>query len=299
MNGDAATIAKILGGKPEGGGYLCSCPVKGHGKGRGDRRPSLSVSDGKRALVFHCFAGCKPRDIIAALNALAPDHASKPRFESRTPHIPATKSKTTTTLAQKLWKAALPVAGTPAEIYLRARRLPATPPPTIRFLPSYRYDETRRFPCLIAAVQSPARAIVAVQLTFLDPSGLRKADVSHPRRAIGPLGDGLLRLAPAAEHIGLAEGFETAWAASLLHDEFPIWATFGADRYAIVTLPPVVRRVTIFADYDAPGLSAALSFFEHRPELEVWIATPTRMGVDFARVWELRSPVAESSYATH
>nr|WP_281806420.1 toprim domain-containing protein [Methylocystis echinoides] len=131
-------------------------------------------------------------------------------------------------------------------------------------------------------------------MTFLDPSGLRKADVSHPRRAIGPLGDGLLRLAPAAEHIGLAEGFETAWAASLLHDEFPIWATLGADRYAIVALPPIVRRVTIFADYDAPGLSAALSFFERRPELEVWIATPAMMGLDFARVWELRSSAAES-----
>ena len=221
--------------------------------------------------------------------------ALKPRFESRTPQRPATKSKTTTTLAQKLWKAALPVAGTPAETYLRARRLPSTPPPTIRFLPSYRYDETRRFPCLIAAVQAPSRAVVAVQLTFLDPSGLRKAEVPHPRRAIGPLGDGLLRLAPAAEHIGLAEGFETAWAASLLHDEFPVWATLGADRYAIVTLPPVVRRVTIFADYDAPGLSAALSFFEHRPELEVWIATPAMMGVDFARVWELSSSGLEAA----
>ena len=37
----------------------------------------------------------------------------------------------------------------------------------------------------------------------------------------GRLAMGFLRLAPAAEHIGLAEGFETAWAASLLHDEFP------------------------------------------------------------------------------
>ena len=296
MKLDAATIGRILGGKPEGAGYLCSCPVKGHGKGRGDLRPSLSVSDGRRTLVFHCFAGCRPRDIIAALNALASDLGPKPRFAGRTP---GAKSKTTTALAQRLWKAALPVAGTAVETYLRARRLPSIPPPTIRFLASYRYDETRRFPCLIAAVQAPSRAIVAVQLTFLDPSGLRKADVPHPRRAIGPLGDGLLRLASAAEHIGLAEGFETAWAASLLHDDIPVWATLGADRYAIVTLPPIVRRVTIFADYDAPGLSASLSFFEHRPELEVWIATPARMGVDFARVWELRSPVVESDYATH
>lgn len=273
--------------------------MKGHGKGRGDLRPSLSVSDGKRALVFHCFAGCKPRDIIAAFNALAPHNGPKPRCEGRTPLRPATKSKTTTTLAQKLWKAALPVAGTPAETYLRLRRLPSTPPPTIRFLPSYRYDETRRFPCLIAAVQAPSRMVVAVQLTFLDPSGLRKADVPHPRRAIGPLRDGLLRLAPAAEHLGLAEGFETAWAASPLHDEFPVWATLGADRFALITIPQVVRRVTIFADYDAPGLSAALSFFEHRQELEVWIATPVTMGFDFARVWKLRSSAAEPDCATH
>ncbi len=113
MKADAATIAKILGGKPEGGGYLCSCPVKGHGKGRGDLRPSLSVSDGKRALVFHCFAGCKPHDIIAALNALAPDLTAHPRFESRMPQRRTTKSKTTTALAQKLWKAALPVCRFP------------------------------------------------------------------------------------------------------------------------------------------------------------------------------------------
>src|SRR5208283_4764820 len=126
MKADAVTIAKILGGKPEGGGYLCSCPVKGHGKGRGDLRPSLSVSDGKRALVFHCFAGCKPRDIIAALNALALDPGAKPRLESRTFQGPATKSKTTTILAQKLWRAARPVAGTAAETYLRARHLPST-----------------------------------------------------------------------------------------------------------------------------------------------------------------------------
>ena len=78
-------------------------------------------------------------------------------------------------------------------------------------------------------------------------------------------------------------------AASLLHDEIPVWATLGADRYAIVTLPPIVRRVTIFADHDAPGLVAALSFFERHQELEVWIATPTRTGIDFARVWELSS----------
>ena len=299
MNADAATIAKVLGGKREGAGYLCPCPVKGHGKGRGDLRPSLSVSDGKRTVVFHCFAGCKPRDVITALNSLVPADSQRPAFTNRSTPLAPSQAKTTSALARKLWQSSTAVAGTPAETYLRSRRLPTAPPATIRFLPSYRYDKSLRLPCLIAAVQAPSRAIVAVQLTFLDPSGLHKARVPHPRRAIGLLGDGLLRLAPAVEHIGLAEGFETAWAASMLHDEIPVWATLGADRYPIVTLPPIVRRVTIFADYDARGLSAALSFFEHRRELEVWIATPTTIGLDFASVWELRPSAAESACATH
>jgi len=55
------------------------------------------------------------------------------------------------------------------------------------------------------------------------------------------------------------------------------------------------KRVTIFADYDAQGLSAAPSFFEHRPELEVWIATPAMAGDDFDHVWGLSSPGPEAA----
>src|SRR5262249_20158774 len=32
-----------------------------------DRVPSLSLSDGDKALLVHCFAGCDRRDILAAL----------------------------------------------------------------------------------------------------------------------------------------------------------------------------------------------------------------------------------------
>jgi hypothetical protein len=203
--------------------------------------------------------------------------------------------KTTTDLALRLWRAAIDVAGTPAETYLRSRSLPASPPKTIRFLRSYRYDETRRFPCLVAAVQAPSRDIVAVQLTFLHHSGRRKAEVEHPRRAIGPLGDALLRLAPVAEHLGLAEGFETAWAASLLENGAPVWATLGADRFGVVTLPPSVRRVTIYADYDAPSLSNALAFFARHRELDVWIARPPIIGADFAQILELQSAASTAT----
>ncbi len=289
MQQRAHYIAKLLGGKPEGTGYLCRCPVRSHGKGRGDIRPSLGVSDGDRGLIVHCFAGCNPRDVLAALRKLAPDASRQPAPVPSAARLASRRAvRTTSDLALRLWRAAVDVAGTPAETYFRWRCLPVSPPKTIRFLRSYRYDETRRFPCLVAAVQAPSREIVAVQLTFLDPSGRRKADVEHPRRAIGPLGDAMLRLAPVAEHLGLAEGFETAWAASILENGAPVWATLGADRFCVVTLPPIVRRVTIYADYDAPSVSNGLAFFARHPELEVWIARPTIIGADFAQILELQ-----------
>lgn len=284
MKTTAAEVARLLGGRREGAGFLCPCPVPTHGKRRGDLRPSLGVSDGREGLVFHCFAGCRPRDIFRALNNLAP---ALETIAQKRMSLPRTQkpNRTTSELARKLWRSAAPVAGTPAEIYLRSRRFVSLPPATIRFLPSYRYDRDRRFPCMIAAVQAPSRQLVAVQLTFLDPTGRSKADVPCPRRVIGPLGEGLLRTAPAASHIGLAEGFESAWGASLLHEGMPVWATLGAERLSIVTLPPIVSRVTIFADHDAAGLAGALGFFETHGELEVSIAWPREVGRDFAQMW--------------
>lgn len=286
MKATAADVARRFGGKPEGMGFLCSCPVPTHGKLRGDLRPSLAISDGRERLVFHCFAGCRPRDVFRALTTATPE--SETLSQRPTPFPRALKpTRTTSELAKKLWRSALPVDGTPAECYLRSRGFPLPPPATIRFLQSYRYDRDHRFPCMIAAVQAPSRSLVAVQLTFLDPSGRSKADVPSPRRVIGPLGDGLLRTAPVASHIGLAEGFESAWGASLLHDGMPVWATLGADRLAIVTLPPIVSRVTIFADHDVAGLSGAMGFFEKQSGLDVSIAWPCQVGEDFAEMWSL------------
>ena len=284
LTGDAAAIVRRLGGARAGAGFLCRCPVPAHGKGRGDLRPSLAVSDGERSLVYHCFAGCSAADIRAAIESLdlsrpAPAPVpTEPRRNSR---------RTTTAAARALWREARPTAGTLAEAYLRARGFVTPPPATIRFLPSYPYSAGACFPCLVAVVQAPSREIVAVQLTFLEPSGVGKVDVPEPRRCIGPLGDGALRLARPARHIGLAEGFETAWAAMLLHG-IPVWAVLGAKRYLKAALPETVERVTIFADNDAPGLSQAEKFREAHRRLAVEIVTPELSFDDFASQWRAR-----------
>ena len=71
----AAEIARVLAGQPpvqrlNDGGYLVSCPVPGHGKGRGDRNPSLRIADGDTRLLVHCFGKCDARDVLAELRCL-------------------------------------------------------------------------------------------------------------------------------------------------------------------------------------------------------------------------------------
>lgn len=71
----AADFARALGGiHPSANQWLAPCPVPGHGKGKGDRNPSLSLGDGPRRgqVLVHCFAGCSNNDVIAALKARGP-----------------------------------------------------------------------------------------------------------------------------------------------------------------------------------------------------------------------------------
>lgn len=59
----ARETATALGGaRREGRGWRCRCPVHDG--------VSLNVADGDRGLLVHCWAGCDPADILAALRRL-------------------------------------------------------------------------------------------------------------------------------------------------------------------------------------------------------------------------------------
>jgi hypothetical protein len=60
----ADTIAKVLGGRQVGGGWLACCPS------HADNNPSLSIreaDDGR--LLVHCHAGCEQAQVIVALRS--------------------------------------------------------------------------------------------------------------------------------------------------------------------------------------------------------------------------------------
>lgn len=160
--------------------------------------------------------------------------------------------------ARRIWSECLLIEGSSAETYLReVRRISIPLPATLRFHPEL--PHSRRtvlgLPAMVAAVSDGARRVVAIQRTFLRPDGLDKAPLDQPKRSLGPIRLGAVRLAPAGETLGLAEGIETGLSAMELY-RLPVWVALGSNL-AGVLVPAQVRHVVIFADRGAAGERAA------------------------------------------
>ena len=68
MQDSTETIAKALGNaKKVNGNWLASCPVAGHGRGNGDKNPSLSIKEDNGKLLFHCHGGCDQHSVFDAV----------------------------------------------------------------------------------------------------------------------------------------------------------------------------------------------------------------------------------------
>jgi putative DNA primase/helicase len=256
----AAAIARALHGKPCADGFLVRCPVPSHGQGRGDRSPSLSISDGDKPgrLLVRCYAGCDPRDILAELRRRGLIDAPKDgdrRREDRPAHATEPRHERDAS-ALAIWHGSKPAASDPTiKSYLLARGITNEAPPSLRF-DTIPYLDRYALPAMIAAVQAPDRRVIAVQTTLIDPRGDRKAQVRLPRKTTGALGWGATRLAAATDRLGLAEGAEKALAAMQLHG-VPCWSSLGAQRMHRVWVPDDVRELHIFPDNDDPGRAAA------------------------------------------
>ena len=68
----AEQIAKQLGNaKKANGQWVASCPVPGHGKGNGDKNPSLSIDINEQGVpLFHCHGGCSQEDVFHTIREL-------------------------------------------------------------------------------------------------------------------------------------------------------------------------------------------------------------------------------------
>ena len=233
----AKNIVEKLGGVWRGTRGECRCPAHNDGS------PSLSVRLGDTAVLFHCFAGCTPVEVMKALQRL--------KLHDRSPvSMPEAKPKRDmSALALRLWKASQPIAGTLAEDYLLARGLTGPVSKALRFNPATIIGsgaDKRTMPAMIASVENDL-GVVAVQRTFLDPNDVLHKPIPKPKVSLGLLGTAAIRLAPATDELGLAEGIEDALSAIAWFGT-PTWALGGVERLAFVAIPEKVRRIVVYGD---------------------------------------------------
>ena len=246
----ARKIVEALGGTWSRVRGMCCCPA------HADRTPSLSITLGKRAILVHCFAGCTNQAVMQGLAKVGVRISDL--FDGKGEEItPAPREEIANRNALRLWRDASSLADSPAARYLAGRAV-TTSSPELRFhprMPLGPKDTVRFLPAMVAAVRNDA-GVLALHRTFLDPAGRGLALFDGPKRALGSLGSGAMRLAfPRGGRLGLAEGIETALSAMQLFG-IPCWATLGNERFGLVTIPESVRALHLFVDNDAGGVLA-------------------------------------------
>jgi len=260
----AAHVAMVLAGakvKALGDNYLVPCPA------HDDDMPSLSLRDGDRGLIVHCFAGCSPGDVYAVIRRKDRNLLE----EGRTAPEPAKGSseyeRRQHDKARWMWGRRRSISGTIAETYLReARRYTGPLPPTLAFLPPWREHN----PAMIAAfalVDEPEPGLLgkphdveSVHLTLLRADGGGKANTKPNKLIIGSPGGQPIVLAPPNDLLGLTitEGIEDALT---VHQATGLgaWAAGAAGFMPKLAkaVPDYVEAVTIFAHADEAGEDGA------------------------------------------
>ena len=149
----AETIAKALGGRKAGGGWMARCPA------HDDRTPSLSIRDADDGKVLvRCHAGCDQKRVIAALRGArsvdgersAPVHSRRAARLSSASRIKTMLSAARVALA--IWQSAMPARRNTGRDLSRLAR-PASPaPPTLRFHAGLKHPSGGIWPAMVALV---------------------------------------------------------------------------------------------------------------------------------------------------
>ena len=248
LEGTARRICESRGGRWSGTKGMACCPA------HDDSTPSLGVTLGRKAILFHCFAGCDQQAVLAALaregfnaSILFSDSSSADQFEP-------IEKRNLSPAALRIWREAEPVRSSPAKAYLKSRGILAASS-ALRFHPRTPLGpkgRTRYLPAMIATV-SLDEGPIAIHRTFLSRDSCAKAGFDKPKRALGSLGEAAVRLfAPVDGKLGLAEGIESAMSAYALTG-IPVWAALGNERFGLVSIPESVSELHLFVDYDSGG----------------------------------------------
>jgi len=255
-------IVAACGGILLDGGTRALIPGPNHS--HKDRSVSLRLTEEGRILI-HCFS---PKDdwrdvrrALADLGLLEDEPRAKARGSHSAPVRIAAQPADEERIAraQRIWDESRPLKHSVAEAYLRRRAIPAAlwESAALRFHARMTsLDDRAKRPALVVAILGADGALQGVQVTLLSTHGTAKAAVPMPRRVVGRLMGGAVRLAVPVDTLAIGEGVETMLSASLAL-RAPAWAALSAANLAAFNPPKGVRRLIVAADRDEAGAQAA------------------------------------------
>ena len=187
---------------------------------------------------------------------------------------------------RRVWRESKPIQrGDEAYAYLAGRGLRLYDlPEAVRLHPGLRYQDGEHqgvYPAMLATVTAPDGRAVSLHRTYLQDG--RKAPVGTPKKLMQglPLSGAAIRLTAVSEVLGIAEGIETALAASELF-EVPVWSCVSAQGIESFEPPAGVKEVVVFADNDTNFAGQAAAYrAAHRLKLkgfEVEVVIPPIVG---------------------
>ncbi len=260
-------IVAALKGRWHGSYAMCICPA------HTDRTPSLSVRQGERGILVHCFAGCRSEDVLREIGR------TKPILNSPSPsYLP----EGTAPNVRRIWDQGTEIRGTLGEVYLRSRRLPVDLP-DLRFHPRCpfgRKPKTIFRPALLVAVRT-GHKMTAIQRIRLTNDGTWH----EGKFMLGKPGRGAWAPQFEGNVLAIAEGMEDAARYTLIR-QIPCWAALGNERLPLIRVPLHVTDLYLAEDNDGPGRAAAITALEAQgmPGRRIFRDPPPSESRDWAEV---------------
>lgn len=214
---------------------------------RGPRDKALAITTDARGTVSYChrcgYVASEHHEVRSQAAIRTPSRSERLDWNTR---------------AESIWRRTQSLAGTLGERYLQHRGCALPPRDShLRYLPG----DDRYPPSLCAAITDICTAKpISLHFTRLAIDGRGKAGTDHDKLLLAGhrKRGGCIRLWPddsVTHGLAVAEGIETALAAA--HAYEPIWSTVDAGNMTAFPVLAGIESLTLYADHDAAGLSAA------------------------------------------